>query len=345
MPTMKDVAEKAGVSISTVSRVISGRERISRATQERVRKAMKELGFYPNAIARSLASRTSKTIGLVISRSPENAFANSFFPEVIRGIGSVLNKHGFYPLLIMEDRPEVEEAQTLSAMRSRRVDGAIVTTSRVSDSLLHHLVDEKMKFVLIGRVLDDLPISYVDNDNVKVGYQATKHLIDAGYQRVAMISGDPQYVVSLDRIEGYKKALHDAKMEFRKEYLVTAGFTREAGEDACRALLTLDQPPDAIFAADDTMASGAVRAILKSGLRIPEDVGVIGVNDDPLASLMKPSLSTIRIPVFDLGVWAAEILMDLLSMGEVVPRQMVLPGTLVVRESSSRRGFSQDVRS
>ena len=342
MPTMKDVAQRAGVSVSTVSRVISGSNRISPATKDKVRAAMKELDFHPNAIARSLASKTAGAIGLVVSRSPENAFANSFFPEVIRGIGSVLGRHGYYLLLIMTDDPEVERSQTLAALQSRRVDGAIVTSSRVSDPLFRQLLDEGRKFVLIGRVLEDLPVSYVDNDNVKVGYMATRHLIEAGYRRIAMISGDPEYVVSLDRIEGYKKAVSEAGMEFRKEYLVNAGFTREAGEEACCKLLALDEPPDAVFAADDTMASGAIRAVLKSGLRVPEDVGVIGVNDDPLASMMRPTLSTVRIPVFELGVWAARILVDLLSNGETVPRQMVLPGKLVVRESSSAGTFSRD---
>lgn len=337
MATMKHVADRAGVSLSTVSRVLSGDARISQATRDRVRKAMRELKFYPNAIASSLASQNSRTLGLVVERSLENAFANAFFPELIRGIGSVLSRRGYYLMLIMSDDPDAERSQTLQVLRSRRVDGVILTSSQAKDPLVRSLVDEDMKFVLIGRILEDLPVSFVDNDNVKIGYMATRHLLDLGYRSIAMISGDPKYVVSIQRVEGYRRALSEAGVALRDEYCVAASFTRESAAKAAARLLSLPDPPDAIFAADDTMASGVLDAIVAAGREVPSEIGLIGVNDDPLARLLRPALSTIRIPTFDMGVWAAQILLDLVENQGAVPRQMILPGTLVARDTACRR--------
>lgn len=333
MTTIKDVARAAGVAPSTVSRVLAGSTRISPETQEKVRAAMKDLNYHPNAIARSLVHKATHTIGLVIARPAEQAFANPFFPEVMRGIGSALYAEGYSLMLSMAASAAEERSACMRMLRQRRVDGVILSSARMHDELIDDLLREEFPFVLIGRVQDHRPVTWVNNDNVAVGEMAVEHLISRGHQRIGLIGGAADLTVTSDRNQGYLTALSRAGLPAPAEYQVEGGFTKEGGYRAMFRMLALPVPPTAVFVADDAMAVGALTALKEAGK--VRQVALVGVNDDPLTALIDPPLSTIRIPVFDLGATATRMLTDILSRRVVGTRQVILPSQLVVRESTN----------
>lgn len=332
MTTIKDVAKLAGVAPSTVSRVLAGSNRISPETHEKVRAAMVELNYHPNAIASSLAKRATQTVGLLISRPVEQAFTNPFFSEVIRGIGSLLHERGFYLLMATANTPAEERTVALRLLRERRVDGLILASSRSGDRLLQDLVGEGFPFVLIGRVPEPLPISWVNNDNVAVGAMAVEHLLFRGHRRIGLIGGQADTTVDQDRRQGYRRALSRVGIAPIPAWEQEGGFTKEGGYRAMAALMALPEPPTAVFAIDDSMALGAQEWVLEHG---SGPVALVGVNDDPLAAYAHPPLSTVRLPIFDLGATAARLLVDHVTSGDSTPQRVVLPSELVVRASSS----------
>lgn len=335
--TIKDVARLAGVSASTVSRVLDGSTRISPETHEKVRRAMAELHYHPNAIARSLARRSTRTLGLVISRPVEVAFANPFFAEAVRGIGAAVYQEGYNLLLTAIPDAQEEQAACMKLVRGGRVDGVILTGSRDHDGLVQELSDAGFPFVLIGRVTERVPISWVNNDNVAVGAMAVEHLLERGHRQIALIGGPKELVVSMDRREGYRQALLVAGIVPDQAYESEGGFSREGGYWAMERLLSLPEPPTAVFAADDAMALGALECCKAHGVAVPEQVALVGVNDDPITALLNPPLTTVRIPIFDLGLTAAKTLVEMLQEEAYGPRQIILPSQLVIRASSDRQ--------
>lgn len=333
MATIKDVARAAGVAPSTVSRVLAGSSRISPETHEKVRAAMKELKYHPNAIARSLLTKATHTIGLIIARPAEQAFTNPFFPELMRGIAAVLHEKGYNLMLTMASSPQEERSACLKLLRQRRVDGVVLTSARVKDRLIDDLLAEEHSFVVVGRVPDLRPVNWVNNDNVAVGAMAVEHLVSRGHRQIALINGPADLMVAIDRRQGYLDAMRRAELPVEPEYEVNGAFTREGGYRAMMQLLSLRHPPTAVFCSDDAMAVGALTALRERGL--VGAVALVGVNDDPLTALLDPPLSTIRIPVFDLGATAARMLVDILSGKVEGPRQIILPSQLIIRASSN----------
>lgn len=333
MVTIKDVAKLAGVAPSTVSRVLSSSTRISPETHERVRQAMRELNYHPNAIARSLASNSTATVGLMIARPAEQALANPFFPELMRGIGSILYGAGYNLMLSMVGSPAEERQVCLRLLRGRRVDGVILASASLDHQLVDDLLAEQFPFVLVGRVDGQSSITTVNNDNEMVGRMAVQHLIGQGHRRVGLIGGPPELTVSIDRTAGYRQGLAEASIPWDADLEVSGGFQKEGGYQGLLALLERDRPPTAVFAADDAMAVGALLALKERGLE--HQIALVGVNDDPLTALVDPALSTIKIPVFELGATAATTLLEMLKRSDWEPRSVLLPSTLVIRASSS----------
>lgn len=332
--TVKDVAERAGVSPSTVSRVIADHPRISEATKERVRAVMRELDYHPNAVARSLVRRRTQTIGVALSRSAEAALANPFFPEVLRGIGAVA-REARYSITLTTATSHVEEReQCIELLTQRRVDGLIVLTSRTDDPLVEWLRQQAHPFVVLGRV-PGLDVPHVNNDNAAAAREATEHLLALGHRRIGFIGGPPDVVVSMDRLEGYKQALHDGGIPFRSEYVVPTDFGYEQSYEAARRLLSLE--PTALVAIDDGVALGALAAARDAGLRVPEDVSVVGFNDSPVCPHVAPPLTSVSIPVFEMGAAAARMLCDALD-GKPGKTEVLLPTKLVVRRSTGPAG-------
>lgn len=332
--TIKHVAEAAGVSASTVSRVLTGDVRISEPTRERVRKAISDLGYHPNAIARSLVRQTSNTIGLVMSRPPRAAMAIPFYPEIIGGITEYATLQKYNVMLVSSNSRDDECAQAMQLLRNRKVEGIIHLASRVHDRLITTLSGEKYPFVVIGR-MPGLDVPIVNNDNIADAAMAVGHLMDEGYRRIAFVGGSPDLVVTCDRLEGYRQALASRGIAVRNEWIICSESTMEAGMTAAARLLALIDRPEAVFAMDDTMAAGVLNAANKLGYRVPGDLAVMGYNDDPVSSYVEPPLTTVRIPIYEMGRQAARLLIMAIE-GGTRPPGVVMPAELIVRQSTRR---------
>jgi len=332
--TIHDVARKAGVSASTVSRVISGSPLISPETQARVRQAMEELDYIPNAIARSLARQSSLTLAFSISRSAEQAFANPFFPEVIRGCAGVAQERGYNLLLTTAPDQKTERQNCLTLVRERRVDGIILSASHVHDRVVEDLVSRGVPVVVIGRPNSSWEQLYwVNNDNVESARQATRHLIALGHRQIAFISGPPDLMVSRDRATGFREAMKEAGLKTSPKQMAAGAFTEEGGAQALEALWQKGAKFTAVVCADDMMALGVMRSLEEKGLQVPGDVAVVGFNDSPLAAYVRPALTTIRIPIYELGRAATSMLIDVINGRPPASNYQLLPTELIVRES------------
>jgi DNA-binding LacI/PurR family transcriptional regulator len=333
MATIKDVAKMAGVSPSTVSRVIADNRRISLATKERVKKIMTELNYHPNMIARSLIKRSSHTLGLILSRSTDSAFSNPFFSEIIRGISAVTQSF-HYNLMLATAQDYAEEAkECLRMVTEKRVDGVLLLASRVNDELIPELIENNYPFVVVGRAPDLQKCYSVNNDNIQAAYLAVRHLFNLGHQRIALLNGPDEYILCQDRFEGYRFAFREYGIENDPTLVKKGSFTQEDGYRLTSELMSISSPPTAIFAVDDLMALGAYKAIKERGLLIPDDIAFVGFNDDPLASIIEPALTTVRIPIYEMGLAAATMIIHLLQEKEIFPSQKILSSELIIRDS------------
>lgn len=330
--TIKDVAERANVAPSTVSRVIADNPRISKETKERVWKAMEELGYYPNAIARSLASKVTYTIGLIMPRSAEDAFSNPFFPEVMRGISVVAHREKYDLLISTSGNEEEEKKAVIDMVKGRRVDGIILLCSRTTDELIPWLRDEGFPFTVIGKPLDSKGVCWVDNDNIGASKLATNYLIKHGHRDIAFISGSLEFVVSLDRLDGYKLALDENGIPFRRELAEQDEFSEDGGYRAMKRILE-NAKPSAVIVTDDVMAFGVIRAAIDKGYKVPKDISIIGFNNIPLSAFANPPLTTIDISTFDLGVKSAELLISKLQNKLDNADHIIVPVKLIERKS------------
>lgn len=331
--TIIDVARKAQVSPSTVSRVIADHPHISQETKDRVRAVMRELGYYPNAIARSLVNKTSNSLGVIRSRTNEQTFANPFFPDVIRGISSVANQHHLNLVLSTSSCPQQEEKECLDMLRQRQVDGVVLLASHRDDQLIPCLAKEQFPFVLIGRYDGPEQINWVNNDNVAAAREAVEFLLSRGYQEIACLAGDPKFIVSHDRVQGYIEVLKSHRLPVEKDLIEYSDFSLDGGFDATTRLLKKGRRFTGLFCVDDLLAVGAIQALQKEGFVIGRDIGVIGFNDTILGACIDPPLTTVHVPIYELGQAAAELLVNQISRSDAPPEQRNLPARLVVRDS------------
>lgn len=334
--TIKDVARKAGVSPSTVSRVISKHPRISEETAQRVIKVMNELGYHPNVMAKSLVSKTTNTIGIILPRPAEELFQNYFFHEAIRGILAQANRSG-YDLLMASGASEKEEMETVKRLvRGRRVDGIILLSSKTHDPLIGFLEESDIPFVIIGRSAEYPDVYTVDNDNVQAAYDATNHLISQGHKWIGFVSGPPDLTVSQDRMEGYRRALAEAGLELRQEWIVETEFLQESGYRAMSMLMNLPERPTALVCIDDVVAFGVLHGLSELGFRVPDDISLVSFNNISLAELSSPPLSSIDIGTYQIGYLTSKTLIQLIQGEPVHQRRILVPHRLIVRESSLR---------
>jgi len=330
---MKDVALRAGVSASTVSRVISGHPHISKATSDRVKAVMGELDYHPNAIARNLVRRSSGAIGLVIPNTVEQFFLNPFFPEVLRGITQVAQGAGYDLLLSSALRGQSEPQKLADMVRSKRVDGVILLTSRMDDPLLSTVLEQHIPSAVIGRPPNDERVYWVNNDNQRAAYDATMHLLQLGHTRVGFIGGAPDLVVTRDRLTGYGMALEQFGLRFDPALVVNDEFVEQVGYAGMMRLLAFSNRPSAVLTADDVLAFGAMRAAGELGYRIPDDMAIIGFNDIPLARLANPAITTVNVHIYELGETAARLLLEQFTDAPREPRHVIVAHELVVRRT------------
>ncbi|MCG0313439.1 MAG: LacI family transcriptional regulator [Calditerricola sp.] len=334
--TIKDVARLAGVSPSTVSRVLANHPKISQETARRVREAMERLGYVPNAAAKSLVSQTTQTLGIILPRAAEELFVNPFFPEVLRGI-SVQAQQAGYDLLLASGSTDREEREAVARLvLGRRVDGVLLLCSRSGDPVIRFLREQRFPFVLIGRAEDDEgsgEIVSVDTDNVRAAYDATRHLLEKGHRCIAFISGPQTFVVRQDRLAGYRAALAEADIPVRPEWVIEAPFLQEGGYLALDRLLHMPERPTALVVTDDIIAIGILRRLYQYGWRVPDDLALVSFNNVALAELTTPPLTTVDIDIYRLGTTAISLLLRRIT-GEVLPSpRVIVPHRLIVRES------------
>lgn len=334
--TIKDVAKKAGVSPSTVSRVLSNHPRISIETSKKVKEIMVQLGYHPNIMAKSLVSKTTNSICIMLPKSAEELFSNYFFMELIRGIVTQASKLG-YDILISSGANEKEEVECVSRLlNGRRVDGVILLYSRKDDPVVRFLEENGHPFVLIGRSEHYPDCLSVDNDNVQASYDATKHLISLGHERIGFVSGPPDLVVSRDRLKGYVSALNDSGLEMRPEWIVEGEFLQESGYRAMSFFMNLPNRPTAIVVIDDVVAFGVLRGLHELKYKVPEDLCLVSFNNIPIAELSTPPLSSIDIGIYNLGYTASQVLIQAIQNNndKKYQRRQIIPHRLIVRDSS-----------
>ncbi|HZG75312.1 MAG TPA: LacI family DNA-binding transcriptional regulator [Paenibacillus sp.] len=336
--TIKDVARRAGVSPSTVSRVISNHPRISEETSLRVRKVMEEIGYHPNMMAKSLVSRTTRTIAVILPRPADELFQNLFFSEVIRGIVTQSTRSG-YDLLMATGTTEREELETVTRLvRGRRVDGILLLYSRANDPVVAMLKEADFPFAIIGRNEDYPDILTIDNDNVQASYDATRHLISQGHERIGFVSGPPNLIVSRDRLAGYSKAMREAGLPVRNDWIVEGEFLQESGYRAMSLLMGLPERPTALVVIDDVVTFGILRGLVELGYSVPKDLGLVSFNNIVFSELATPPISSIDIGIYQLGYTASQELIRSIQPEHAAHTvRHIIPHRLVVRESSLRR--------
>jgi len=329
--TLEDIAKQSGVSRSTVSRVVNNHPNVSEDVRKRVKEVINKTGYQPHAAARTLASQRSWMLGLVLPRSVSSFFADPYFPRLTQGIAQACNQYNYTLGLFLISTKEDEEAIFPRVSRKGLLDGILLQSDQLGDQLTDQIIQSKIPLVIIGRPFYNKNVSYIDVDNVNGAFTAVSHLIRLGYQRIGTITGVSTRTVSLDRKEGYIKALTERGRNIDESLIVEGDFTEAGGYYAMQQLLP--NKPDAVFAASDIMAIGAMRAIREAGLRVPEDIALVGFDDLPLATMPEPRLTTIRQPVYQFGVKAVEILLDLIENGIEPPRRIIMDTELIIRNS------------
>lgn len=332
--TIKDVAQRAKVAPSTVSRVIADSPRISEATKLKVNKAMEELGYHPNLNARSLASQSTQTLGLVMPSSGDVVFQNPFFPTVLQGISEGAHEKN-YALHMTTGKSDKETLEAVIHMvQGKRVDGMILLNSKVEDKVISYLKGIEFPFVVIGKPYKDVEeITHVDNDNFRAMKEATEFLIELGHQQIAFIGGSLDLVVTVDRLLGYERALRNAGIELKNEYIIHEEFLREGGQEGVAELMSLDQPPTAIVVTDDFMALGVLNKLDELGVRVPEDISIVSFNNVLLAEMARPPLTSVDINIFDLGYQASRNLIQKVEDHKEPTKRVIISHQLVERFS------------
>ncbi|MCZ0755361.1 LacI family DNA-binding transcriptional regulator [Anoxybacillus sp. J5B_2022] len=332
--TIKDVAKRANVAPSTVSRVIADSPRISEKTKRKVREAMKELGYHPNFIARSLASQTSQVIGIVMPSSADQALQHPFFPEVIRGISKAAHEKKYALQMSTGEKEDEIYEEVIEMLQGRRVDGVILLYSRVNDKLMKYLLRHDFPFVVIGKPHQRAEqITHVDNDNYRIGKEATQHLIELGHERIAFVGGNETYLVTADRLLGYKEALEEAGLSYRLEYVIYEEFLQKANQEGMRNLLSLDEPPTALVVVDDLIALDVLKLLDEMNLRVPDDISLVSFNNTLLAEMSRPPLTSVDIHIFQLGYEAAKNLIEKVANPNEPVKRIIIPHKLVKRFS------------
>ena len=333
VPTLDEVSRIAGVSRSTVSRVINNHPNVSKATRTRVQQAIKKCGYRPNGVARSLATNRTHILGMIIPEAVTRLFIDAYFPLMLRGATEACNRRGYQLILSLFTSSVDPRVMYDRVLRSGYLDGAVVANASLDDQLIPTLLEESIPFISIGRHPDDR-VPYVDVDNIGGARMATEHLIRLGHKRIAMITGPLDMTPSQDRLQGFRDVMAAHHLSVDDWAVVEGDFTEVGARAAMRRLLP--DKPTAVFVASDSMAIGAIKAIRDKGLRIPEDICIIGFDDIPSAMTIEPELTTVRQPIERLGQLVVDVLIDRLERGlkgATAVERIVLPTELVVRRS------------
>jgi len=329
--TLEDIAKKAGVSRSTVSRVINNQPNVRGIVRDRVMEVIKDTGYQPNMAARSLASQRTSMIGLVLMHSVTSFFTDPYFPRLVQGIAQRCTHHDNTLGLFLITSTEDEEKVFPRVSRSGLLDGVIVQAGHHGDPLVSRLEEIEIPKIIIGRPSNPDNVSYIDVENVEGAYIAVSHLLQNGHRRIGTITGPLDSSAGDDRQRGYLNALQERQIPVEEELIVEGDFSEAGGYHAMKKLLPVQ--PEAVFAASDIMAVGAMRAVREAGLKIPDDIAFVGFDDLQMPIPPNPLLTTVRQPIYRFGVTAVDILIDMINHENTTPRRVIMSTELVIRES------------
>jgi DNA-binding LacI/PurR family transcriptional regulator len=332
-PTLEEVARLAAVSTATVSRVVNGSPKVRLDTRKAVERAIKRLGYVPNRAARSLVTRRTDTIALVVSESESRVFSDPFFPAIVQGISTAIADTELQLLLLMA-QGEREHVKVERYIRQGHVDGVILMSLHGEDPLPRALTEAGVPTVLTGRPRPGERLPYVDADNRGGARTAASYLLSSGRKKVATITGPLDMMVGVDRFDGYVDALREAGQRVTKGLIEHGDFSRESGARAMTALLRRSPRLDAVFVANDPMAIGALETLRALGRRVPDDVAVIGFDDVADAASTEPPLTTVRQPLEEMTKAMAELLLRQIDEAEAEREFVVCPTSLIRRESA-----------
>lgn len=327
--TIYDVAREANVSMATVSRVVNNNPNVKPQTRKKVFDAIEKLGYRPNAVARGLASKRTTTVGVVI---PD--ISNAIFAEVARGIEDIANMYHYNIILCNADKRKEKEVRVINTLLEKQVDGLLFMGGAVSDEHIQAFKTSRVPIVLCATSDERDMYPSVDIDHKAAAKDAVQALIEQGHRRIAMISGtlqDPS--TGYARFQGYKEALEEAGLKVDDELVRIGNYRYESGSETARYFLELDQRPTAIFAANDEMAIGAIHAIQDAGLKVPDDISVIGLDNTRMASMVRPQLTTVAQPMYDIGAVSMRLLTKLMNKETVQNERVILKHELIARQS------------
>lgn len=328
LPTIKDIAIELGVSISTVSRALRGQPDVNALTRKAVLELSERLDYQPNKAALSLLKKNTLTIGVVVPN------LDYFFATAIGGIDEAALEAGYTVMVCQSNESYGREMINIKRMLESRVDGFIISVSSETIITDHfkRIEDKGIPMVFFDRDANELQAPKILLDNFEGGYKATMHLIEKGYSKIAFLGGPEKMSISQQRFEGYKSALAEAGIKFNTKFVEHGDFNQDFAYFNTEELLKAKNKPDAIFAMSDRLAVGAMECIKKFGLKMPNDIGLIGFNNEPITKLLSPSISTIDQPAFEMGKKAARMFIQLVNNNDLKPEDVVLTPRLVVRE-------------
>ncbi len=332
--TIKDVAKKANVAPSTVSRVIHNSPTISEKTKRKVRKVLKEMGYHMNENARNLVTKSTKAIGIVMKSSARESLYNPFFPEVIRGIGDFCNKEGYSLSLTTGETEDAIFEDVVKMVQGRRVDGMIVLYSKKDDKVVPYLIKQGFPFVLIGKPSTNLSgITFIDNDNVQAAMEVSEFVIGLGHKRIAFLGGSPEFEVISDRLMGYQQAMDAAGLDVPQEYIKLIPLNRTDGLKAIDDLLGLKEAPTAFLVMDLLLGVLLLGVLAEKNMKVPQQISVVCFNHSEFIEFLSTPLTTVDIHTHQLGYEAAKCVFDLIANPEMMEKNIRIPTKIIKRES------------
>jgi LacI family transcriptional regulator len=335
-PTIHDIARELNISASTVSRALNDNPRISLQTKERIKAVATRMGYRPNTLASNLRNKKSNTIGVVVP-----LINRHFFSSVISGIEAIAFNAGYNVVISQSNDLVSKEIKIVQSMFANRIDGLIISIAMQTDTFEHLKVFRKKNIPLVffDRAVAEIETDKIVVDDFAGGFRVTQHLIDQGYQRIAHLAGTQNLQTYLLRKKGYIEALRKNDIPFDESLVIINTLTSEEGASAIQQLMSLPNPPDAIFCGNDTTALSSMIFLRDKGIRIPQDIGIVGFSNEPFSKVVSPSISTIAQPGFEMGQKAAELLIRQIETKERTYQTIVLPTELIIRESSDRRSI------
>jgi LacI family transcriptional regulator len=334
--TIKEIAQRLGIAISTVSRALHDAYDVSPETRKKVLDLAEELDYRPNPFAVSLVNHRTNIIGVLL---PE--IATHYFSTVVKGIQDVAYSVGYNVMFFISNESLEREKIILKSLNVNSLDGLLVSVSAETNTSEHFrkLSEKGLPIVFFDRVLNDIHTSKVIQDDYQGAYNATSHLIQQGYQRIAHLAGPKALEIAQKRLHGYTDALAQNNIPFKKSYIIHSGMTQEDGTKDVSKILAIKPLPDAIFAVNDRKAIGAMLALRRYGYKIPQHIGIVGFLNAPMSEVVSPSLTTVEQAAYEIGAKSCQLLIQHIKSPDMEPQTIMMPSKLIIRESSIKNGY------